>query len=41
MKKLTAVKPDENGFIPLLLSILFIVAALIALIYIRVGHAHH
>jgi sorbitol-specific phosphotransferase system component IIC len=38
MKKLTS---NETGFIPLLLTVLAIVAAVIYFVYIRVHHASH
>jgi hypothetical protein len=39
MKRLR-LKNDESGFIPLLLSILFVVLAGIVMVYLRVMHAN-
>jgi len=31
---------DENGFIPMMLAVLIVLIALIAVVYLRVQHAH-
>lgn len=33
-------KPDENGFIPMLVALLAILVAMIVLVYLRVVKAH-